>query len=75
MIIVDDKIDDDMKHTSIVAHFEGLVDAPEQYRWHRLMRHIQGYHGSHWAPPFCDYLLRTAPAATKATANKTTTKK
>ncbi len=62
------------KCTSIVAHFKGLMDVPEQYRWHCPMRHVQGYPRSHWMPPSGDYLLRIAPAATKVTANKTTTK-
>jgi hypothetical protein len=39
------------------------------------MRHVQGYPGSHWTPTSGDYLLRIAPAATRATANKTTTNK
>ena len=38
------------------------------------MRHVQGYLGSHWTPPSSDYSLRIASAATRATANKTTTK-
>jgi hypothetical protein len=38
------------KCTSVVARFKGLVDAPEQNRRHRLMRHVQGYSGSHWTP-------------------------
>jgi hypothetical protein len=59
------------KCTSIAAHFEGLVDAPEQYRWHCSMWHVQGYLGSHWTPPLGDYSIRIAPAAAGATANKT----
>jgi hypothetical protein len=39
------------------------------------MRHVHGYPGSHWTPPSGNYLLHIAPAATRATANKTTTKK
>jgi hypothetical protein len=38
------------------------------------MRHVQGYPGSHWTLPLGDYLLRIAPAAARATANKTTMK-
>jgi hypothetical protein len=30
---------------------------------------------AHWMPPLVDYLLRIAPAAARATANKTTMKK
>jgi hypothetical protein len=65
--MVDDKIDDDMKCTSVAAHFEGLVDAPEQYRQHCPMRHVQGYTGSHWMLPLGNYSLRIAPAAARAT--------
>ncbi len=61
--------------TSIVGHFDDHGSAPEQYRWHCLMRHVQGYLGSHWTPPLGDYLLGIAPVAARATANKTTTKK
>jgi hypothetical protein len=39
------------------------------------MRHVQGYPGSRWMPPSGNYLLRIAPAATGATANKTMMKK
>jgi hypothetical protein len=39
------------------------------------MRHDQGYSQSHWTLPLGNYLLRIAPAAAKATANKPTTKK
>ncbi len=63
------------KCTSIEAHFQGLADAPsEQYRWHCPMQHVQGYSKSHWTLPLGDYLLRIAPAAARATANKTTKK-
>ncbi len=60
--------------TSSAGCFDGHSGAPEQYRWHRLMRHVQGYSGSHWTLPLGNYLLHIAPAATRATANKTTTK-
>ncbi len=39
------------------------------------MRHVQGYPGSHWMPSLGDYSLSIAPAAARATANKTTMKK
>jgi hypothetical protein len=61
--------------TSAAAHFEGLVDAPEQYRWHRPMQHVQGYSGSHWTPASGDYSLRIAPAAARATGKQTTINK
>jgi hypothetical protein len=63
------------KCTSVVARFEGLADAPEQYRWHCLMRHVQGYLGSHWTTPSGDYSLRIAPAAARATGKQTTINK
>jgi hypothetical protein len=61
--------------TSSAGHFDGHGSALEQYRRHRLMGHVQGYSGSHWMPPSGNYSLRIAPAATRATANETTTKK
>jgi hypothetical protein len=45
------------KCTSVAGHFEGLADAPKQYRWHCPMQHVQGYLGSHWTPPLGNYLL------------------
>ncbi len=59
------------KCTSVAANFEGLVDAPERYRWHRLMQRIQGYYGSHWMPALGNYSLRIAPAAIRATGIQT----
>jgi hypothetical protein len=63
------------KCTSIVACFEGLADAPEQYRRHCPMRHVQGYSGSHWTPASGNYLLCIAPAAARATGKPTTINK
>ncbi len=60
--------------TSSTGRFDGNSGAPERYR-HRPMRHVQGYSGSHWTLPSGNYLLRIAPVAARATANKTTTKK
>ncbi len=45
---------------------------PEQYRRHCLMRHVQGYSGSHRMPPSGDDLLCIAPAAARATGKQTT---
>jgi hypothetical protein len=59
----------------IGGHFDGHSNAPEQYRWHPPMQHVQGYPGSHWTLPLGDYLLRIAPVAARATANETMTKK
>ncbi len=64
-----------IKCTSAVARFDGIADALEQYRQHRPMRHVRGYPRSHWMPPSGDYSLRITLAATRATANKTMTKK
>ncbi len=61
--------------TSSTGCFDGHSCALEQYRWHRLMRHVQGYSGSHWMLPLGKYLLRIAPEAARATASKTTTEK
>ncbi len=33
--------------TSSASCFDGHSCALEGYRWHRLMRHVQGYSGSH----------------------------
>jgi hypothetical protein len=35
------------------------------------MQHDQGFTGSHWTLPSGNYWLRIAPAADRATANKT----
>jgi hypothetical protein len=67
MVMVYDKINDDEWMTSVVGHFDGHGSAPGQYRQHRLMRHVQGYSGSHWTPASGDYLLHIAPAAARAT--------
>jgi hypothetical protein len=63
------------KCSSDVGNFNGHGSAPEQYRQHPSMRHVQGYIRSHWMLPLGNYLLRIAPAVTRATANKTTAKK
>jgi hypothetical protein len=63
------------KCTSVAGHFDGHESELEQYRWHCLMRHVQGYPESHWTPTSGDYSLRIAPVAARATANKTAMKK
>jgi hypothetical protein len=60
------------KCTSSAGRLDGHSGAPEQYRWHCLMWHVQGYSGSHWMPPLGNYLLRIAPAAARATGKQTT---
>ncbi len=52
--------------------FDGHGSAPEQYRWHRLMRHVQCYSRSHWMPALSNNLLRIAPASARATGKQTT---
>jgi hypothetical protein len=64
-----------IKCTSSAGRFDGRGGAPEQYRQHRPMRHVQGYSGSHWTPPLGNYLLRIAPAAARATGKQTTINK
>jgi hypothetical protein len=63
------------KCTSVAAHFKGLADAPEQYKRHCLMQHVQGYLGSHWTLPLGNYSLHIAPVATRATGKQTTINK
>jgi hypothetical protein len=63
------------KCTSSAGRFDGHGGAPEQYRRHCPMQHIQGYSGSHWTPPLGNYLLRIAPAAARATGKQTTINK
>jgi hypothetical protein len=63
------------KCTLSVGRFDGHGGAPEQYRQHHPMRHVQGYFGSHWMPPLGNYLLRIAPAAARATGKQTTINK
>jgi hypothetical protein len=62
------------KCTSSAGSFDGHSGAPEGYRRHCSMQHAQGYPGSHWTLPSDDYLLRTPPAAARATANEIATK-
>jgi hypothetical protein len=57
--------------SSVVGCFDGHGGAPEQYRQHCPMRHVQGYSRSHWTPSLGDCLLRIAPAATRATGKQT----
>jgi hypothetical protein len=63
------------KCTLSAGHFDGHGSAPEQYRQHCPMRHVQGYSRSHWTPPSGGYLLRIAPVAARATGKQTTINK
>jgi hypothetical protein len=56
--------------TLSVGHFDGQGSAPEQFRRHCLMRHVQGYSGSHWTLPLGNYSLCITPAAARATQMK-----
>ncbi len=49
------------KCTSSASRFDGHGSAPERYRRHCPMQHVQGYSGSHWTPPSGNYLLPIAP--------------
>ena len=55
----------------LVRHFDGHGGAPVQYGVHHLMQHDQGFIGSRRTPPSGNYLLRIAPAATRAIINIT----
>jgi hypothetical protein len=61
--------------SSAIGRFDGHGSPPVQYEAHSPMQHVQGYIGSHWTPPLGNFSLLIAPAATRATANKTTTTK
>jgi hypothetical protein len=61
--------------TSSTSRFDRHGGAPEQYRWHCPMRHVQGYSRSHWTPASGNYSLRITPAATRATSKQTTINK
>ncbi len=63
------------KCTSSAGRFDSHGGAPERYRWHRPMRHIQGYSGSHWMPALGNYSLRIVPAAVRATGKQITINK
>jgi hypothetical protein len=63
------------KCTLSAGRFDGHGGAPEQYRQHRSMWHVQGYSRSHWTPALGDFLLRIAPAAARATGKQTTINK
>jgi hypothetical protein len=60
------------KCTSSASRFNGHGGAPEQYRRHCPMRHVQGYSRSHWTPASGDYSLHITPAAARATGKQTT---
>jgi hypothetical protein len=61
--------------SSIVGRFDGHGGPPVQCKVHHPMQHVQGYSGSHWMPALGNYLLRIAPAATRATGKQTTINK
>jgi hypothetical protein len=57
---------------SVTGHFDDHMGALKQYGAHHPMQQVQGFTGSHWMPPSDNYSLRMAPAAARATINKTT---
>jgi hypothetical protein len=61
--------------TLSAGRFDDHGGVREQYRWHRPMRHVQGYSRSHWTPPLGNYSLRITPAAVTATGKQTTINK
>jgi hypothetical protein len=63
------------KCTLSVSRFDGHSGALEQNRRHHPMQHVQSSSGRYWTPPFGDYLLRIAPAATRAKGKQTTINK
>jgi hypothetical protein len=63
------------KCSYVAGHFDGHADAWVQCCSYCPMQHVQGNTGSLWTLPPGNYLLRIAPAAARATANKTTMKK
>jgi hypothetical protein len=63
------------KCTLSAGRFDGHGGAPEQYRRHHPMGHVQGYSGSHWVLASGNYLLCIAPAAARATGKQTTINK
>jgi hypothetical protein len=63
------------KCTSSASHFDGHGGAPEQYKQHHPMRHVQGYTGCHWMLASGNYSLRITPAAARATGIQTTINK
>jgi hypothetical protein len=60
------------KSTSIAGLFDSHGGASVQYRAHRLMKEVQGFHKSHLTLSSGDYSLHIAPVAARATANKMT---
>jgi hypothetical protein len=62
------------KCTSSAGRFDGHGGAPEQYRWHRLMWHVQGYSQSHWIPPRATtcYVLPQRPPGQQANKQQST---
>jgi hypothetical protein len=61
--------------TSTAGRFDGHGGAPEQYRRRCLMRHVQGYSGSHWTPALGNYSIYIAPVAARATGIQATINK
>ncbi len=75
MVMTISKLSTTIECTSDATRFDGRADALVQYRTHCPMEGVHGYPGSHWTPSPGEYSHRIDPAATRATANKTTIKK
>jgi hypothetical protein len=73
-VLVEQKIDDAIKYTSVVSHFDGLADMPVLHQVHHPMEGVQGFGRSHRTLPSGEYLLCFAPAAAMVSIKKTTTK-
>jgi hypothetical protein len=58
------------KCTLSAGRFDGHGSAPERYKRHSPMQHVQGYSGSHWMLASGNYSLRIAPAPPGQQANK-----
>ena len=70
--MVNDKINYEKQSTSSAGHSDRHGGGLVKYQLHCSMKHAQGYSGSQWTPPLSDYSLSIAPAAARATINKTT---
>jgi hypothetical protein len=61
--------------SSFVGRFDGHGSLLVQYEAHCPMQHVQGYSRSRWTLASGNYLLRIAPAATRATGKQITIEK
>jgi hypothetical protein len=59
------------KCSSAIGRFDRHGGPPVQYKAHCPKQNVQGYSGSHWITALGNYLLRSAPAAARATGKQT----